>query len=66
MKQITEKPLPQQRVQKILEQFEQYFDTETVARIPDEAFALLVGVLPLTVRLVRRGSGNLDQRRGRL
>ena len=66
MKQITEKPLPQQRVQKILEQFEQYFDTETVARIPDEAFALLVGVLPPTVRLVRRASGNLDQRRGRL
>ena len=66
MKQITEKPLPQQRVQKILEQFEQYFDTETVTRIPDEAFALLVGVLPPTVRLVRRASGNLDQRRGRL
>jgi hypothetical protein len=28
MKQITEKPTPQQRVQKILEQFEQYFDAE--------------------------------------
>lgn len=54
MKQITEKPTPQQRVQKILEQFEQYFDAETVAQLPDEAFALLVGVLPQTVSAVRR------------
>ena len=53
MKQITEKPTPQQRVQKILEQFEQYFDAETVAQLPDEAFALLVGVLPQTVSAVR-------------
>lgn len=64
MKQITEKPSPQQRVQKILEQFEQYFDSETIARMPDEAFALLVGVLPQTVRTVRRSAGYLD-RRGR-
>ena len=64
MKQITEKPSPQQRVLKILEQFEQYFDSETVARIPDEAFGLLVGVLPDTVRTLRKASGNLE-RRGR-
>lgn len=65
MKQITEKPSAQQRVQKILEQFEQYFDSETVTRLPDEAFALLVGVLPQTVRVVRRAFGHLDHRRGR-
>ena len=59
MKQITEKPVPQQRVQKILEQFEQYFDSETVAQVPDEAFARLVGVFPQTVRGVRRVSGSL-------
>lgn len=59
-KQITEKPLPQQRVQKILEQFEQYFEAETVAQIPDEAFALLVGILPQTVRQVRRASDSLE------
>ena len=53
MKQITEKPVAPQRVQKILEQFEQYFDAETVAQLPDEAFALLVGVLPQTVSAVR-------------
>jgi hypothetical protein len=62
MKQITEKSVPQQRVQKILEQFEQYFDSETVSHLPDEAFALLVGVLPPTVGLVRRASGNLARR----
>jgi hypothetical protein len=62
MKQITEKPSPQQRVQKILEQFEQYFDSETVSRLPDEAFALLVGVLPQTARTVRRVSSNIDRR----
>lgn len=62
MKQITEKPQPQQRVQKILEQFEQYFDSETVTQLSDEAFALLVGVLPQTVGMVRRGAGNGERR----
>lgn len=63
LKQITEKPVPQQRVQKILEQFEQYFDAETVAQLPDEAFALLVGVLPQTVSAVRRPYGSASQKR---
>ena len=54
IKQITENPIPQQRVQKILDQFEQYFPSEIVADLPDAAFALLVGVLPQTVGLVRR------------
>ncbi|MGL4619267.1 MAG: hypothetical protein ACRCZS_09425 [Chroococcidiopsis sp.] len=62
MKQITEKTVPQQRVQKILEQFEQYFDTETVNRVSDEAFALLVGILPQTVAMVRRPS-SIERRR---
>jgi hypothetical protein len=61
IKQITENQIPGQRVQKILDQFEQYFPPETVAGLPSEAFALLVGVLPQTVRLVRRlGSDALD------
>jgi len=63
LKQITEKPVPHQRVQKILEQFEQYFDAETVAQLPDEAFALLVGVLPQTVSAVRRSYSSLNQKR---
>lgn len=54
IKQITENPIPQQRVQRILDQFEQYFPPATVAELPDIAFALLVGVLPQTVRMVRR------------
>lgn len=52
-KKITENPVPRQRVQMILNQFENYFDAETVAQLPDEAFALLVGVLPQTVRIIR-------------
>ncbi|AUT00841.1 hypothetical protein CLI64_10780 [Nostoc sp. CENA543] len=54
IKQITEHTLPQQRVQKILDQFEQYFPQDAVANLPDEVFALLVGVLPQTVGMVRR------------
>lgn len=51
--QITNDPVPLQRAQKILTQFQQYFDAETVAHLPDDAFALLVGVLPETIRRVR-------------
>ena len=54
IKQITENPIPQQRVQRILDQFEQYFPPEIVSQLPDEAFAMLVGVLPQTVAIVRR------------
>ncbi|MFH7027807.1 MAG: hypothetical protein ACHBN1_21020 [Heteroscytonema crispum UTEX LB 1556] len=62
IKQITENPVPQQRVQKILDQFEQYFPLETVAQLPDRAFALLVGVLPQTVGIVRRLGSEADGR----
>ncbi len=62
IKQITENPLPRQRVQKILDQFEQYFPPEMVASLPDEAFALLVGVLPQTVGIVRLLGSELDDK----
>jgi hypothetical protein len=52
-RQITDNPVPAQRAQMILNQFEHYFDSETIAKLPDEAFALLVGVLPHTIRNVR-------------
>ncbi len=55
---LTDNPLPQQRAQMILNQFENYFGAETIQQIPDEAFALLVGVLPQTVRTLRY---NLEQ-----
>ena len=52
-KQIIDNPQPTERAQVILNQFEHWFDVETVADLPDEAFALLVGVLPQTIRKVR-------------
>ncbi|VEP14059.1 conserved hypothetical protein [Hyella patelloides LEGE 07179] len=52
-KQITDNPVPTERARVILNQFEHWFDTDTVAQLPDEAFALLVGVLPQTIRKVR-------------
>ncbi|MDJ0695095.1 hypothetical protein [Mastigocoleus sp. MO_188.B34] len=53
IKQITENSVPQQRVQKILDQFEEYFPVDIVSELPSEAFAMLVGVLPQTVIKVR-------------
>lgn len=52
-KQITDNPIAIERAQVILNQFENWFDAETVANLPDESFALLVGVLPQTIRKVR-------------
>ncbi len=60
--QLTDNPVPLQRAQMILNQFENYFGAETVAEVPDEAFALLVGVLPQTIRMMRRNADNLDMR----
>ena len=60
IKQITENPVPQQRVQRILDQFEQYFPPEVVSQLPDKAFAMLVGVLPQTVAMVRRLGNEID------
>lgn len=60
--QFTDNSQPIQRAQMILNQFETYFDQDVVARVPDEAFAQLVGVLPHTVRLARRPPGKLNVR----
>lgn len=53
IRKITEDPEPLRRAQQILTQFEYYFDPETIAQLPDEALALLIGVLPQTVRIAR-------------
>lgn len=58
--QFTDNPVPLRRAQMILNQFENYFSSNTVADLPDEAFALLVGVLPQTVRMMRHDVDNLD------
>ncbi|MEO0646194.1 MAG: hypothetical protein AAFZ17_08585 [Cyanobacteria bacterium J06650_10] len=52
---FTDQPEPNDRARMILEQFKTYFDQDTVDTVPDEAFALLVGVLPQTIRRVRSG-----------
>lgn len=54
--QLTVQPAALERAQMILTQFEQYFDGETVAQIPDEALALLVGIFPQTIRAARPGN----------
>ena len=52
---FTDQPHPANQAQMILEQFKTYFDKETIDDVPNEAFALMVGVLPQTVRKVRLG-----------
>jgi hypothetical protein len=59
-RQITDNSVPVQRAQLILNQFEQYFDSETMAQLPDEALALLVGVLPQTITMARYSMESLD------
>jgi hypothetical protein len=51
---FTDKPVPVERAQMILEQFKTYFDQSIVDSVPDEAFSMLVGVFPSTVRQARR------------
>lgn len=60
--QFTDNPVPIQRAQMILNQFENYFSQEVVAELPDEAFALMVGVLPQTVRMMRRSPGSFNSK----
>jgi hypothetical protein len=62
-KQVTDEQQPTQRAQKILTQFEAFFDAQTASQIPDEAFARLVGVLPQTVHMVRVTGADSDTAR---
>ena len=50
---FTDKPIPVERAQMILEQFKTYFGQQIVDHVPDEAFAMLVGVFPFTIRIAR-------------
>lgn len=58
--QFTDQSIAIERAQMILNQFETYFDQQTIARVPDEAFALMVGVLPYSVRLARRAPNKMN------
>ncbi|MGD1906373.1 MAG: hypothetical protein ACFB0C_10315 [Leptolyngbyaceae cyanobacterium] len=51
---FTDRPIPVDRAQMILEQFQMYFDQKIVNKIPDDAFAQMVGVFPETIRLARQ------------
>jgi len=51
---FTDKPVALDRAQMILEQFKTYFDQSIIDQVPDEAFALLVGVLPHTIHQARQ------------
>lgn len=50
---ITSDSVPIKRAQKILQNFEGFFGAKTVSSTPDEAFALMVGVIPETVHEAR-------------
>lgn len=58
--QFTDESVPIKRAQMVLEQFENYFDRSMTEHLPDEAFALLVGVLPQTIRMARRPPNKLN------
>ena len=60
LKQIADNPIPLQRAQVILNQFEHWFDLETTAQLPNEAFAMLVGVLPQTIKKARNKVDRLE------
>jgi hypothetical protein len=60
IKHITDNPKPIERAQVILNQFDHWFDPETAASLPNEAFALLVGVLPQTIERVRNSVDRLE------
>jgi len=47
--QITSNPDPQERIRLLMNQFENYFDLDKLASVPDDAFARLVGVFPQTI-----------------
>lgn len=53
IQQITDNPTSHDRVRMLINQFNNYFDWLTVSQLPDDAFALMVGVLPQTVSEVR-------------
>lgn len=50
---FTDKPQALERARMILEQFKSYFDQDIVDQVPDDAFAMLVGVLPQTIQRAR-------------
>lgn len=61
LQKITDHQDPVQRAEKLLSGFEAFFDRKIMASLPDEALALLIGVLPQTVTAVRSQYRHLEQ-----
>jgi hypothetical protein len=53
LQRLTDHSDPVQRAERLLSGFEAFFDRQILSSLPDEALALLIGVLPTTVRSVR-------------
>jgi hypothetical protein len=53
-REITDNPVPLQRAQKLLNQFEGFFELEIIRQLSDVTLALLVGVLPETISKARQ------------
>lgn len=53
IKEITDIPTPLQRAQRLMNHFDGFFEPDIIAQIPDTALALLIGVLPETIKKVR-------------
>jgi len=51
---VTHNPVPLQRATELLTVLVECFDCDTVAQLPDDALAMLVGVLPKTIKMARR------------
>lgn len=56
-KQLTDRAEPLERAERLLTQFDAFFDHETVAQLPDDVLAPLVGVLPQTMAMARLAAG---------
>ena len=55
---VTNNPVPLERGVEILTLLEEHFDHESVSYIPDECLAMLVGVLPKTIKMSRKAIPN--------
>lgn len=55
---VTSNPVPLERGVEILTLLEKNFDQKSISYIPDESLAMLVGVLPKTIKMARKAIPN--------
>jgi hypothetical protein len=61
LEKISDSANPAQRAEKLLYSFEAFFDSRVLISLPDQILALLVGVLPQTIALVRAQNRSMEQ-----